>query len=741
MKRYLSKIVRGEYVSSPILNFISSSLKEVQDSFNSFIVLRPGILAERLTVDTYSDALYVDLNQSTRQVSIRPGSFIDRYGIVTNIFSTLYPFTIDQSLWGQDLRVYIRRFDTDVNPGTLTFTANTQNVTGLNTDFLEYLEPGMSIEIVPDPNFPSLTGVFEVTGVTSNTSITVTPLPPVSGNGLQFKVRARFLDGVVIPIPSLYPYRFSRYIIDYRLPTDPVSQDDILLANLNFDDDTSFYEVENIRDDSNVAKLFTGISEELESQIVNFFINGYLQLGDGPNVDIYGNSHPQNTDLGSTSSIFQLGFGSENILEFQTILDANIDYVCSVQNIQPVSRNLILPSIRQSPLDSNYIRIAALDTYQKFSKAQLVNRSLTSCMIVNDSITVTEEGNIFSVSGSGTPNIRRILVEINGVVSSLDVSQAEGFCITLWANEPFILNPQNNSNIDLSAPLSVQSNEFVTLIVLGSTWKVISSSWLTNELLQITQQVQGISDLINSWDIPGLQATVDQISITLASLIDQFDQVSQQLNITIASVQADIQTLQDTVEAMVLMPVGSIAMLSLKDVEVSNYFDASGKGLQNQRFNHFAICNGNNGTPNLTGRIPVMFNQLHSSPVQGESSSDSPSTTPGTSSNSIQFPTFDLDSPVHGQWDKRLDISQLPVHNHRYSNHSGGRVLVGFNSYEEKSDNSGWRSGNSGGRPIALRSVSSTYPEEPTATMSTGGSTGVGIFPATYTLLFIMRIE
>lgn len=57
-----------------------------------------------------------------------------------------------------------------------------------------------------------------------------------------------------------------------------------------------------------------------------------------------------------------------------------------------------------------------------------------------------------------------------------------------------------------------------------------------------------------------------------------------------------------------VVPSKGIITASLSAAEVTAYFDSTGQGKQGGEYDGWAICNGNNGTPNLAGRFIRVLN-------------------------------------------------------------------------------------------------------------------------------------
>lgn len=64
-----------------------------------------------------------------------------------------------------------------------------------------------------------------------------------------------------------------------------------------------------------------------------------------------------------------------------------------------------------------------------------------------------------------------------------------------------------------------------------------------------------------------------------------------------------LMRLRDLVRVGVV-PIGSIVPAYLTAAQIALYFDATGLGVRGDRYDGWALCNGNNDTPNLAGKFP-----------------------------------------------------------------------------------------------------------------------------------------
>jgi hypothetical protein len=73
-------------------------------------------------------------------------------------------------------------------------------------------------------------------------------------------------------------------------------------------------------------------------------------------------------------------------------------------------------------------------------------------------------------------------------------------------------------------------------------------------------------------------------------------------NILQAQLRDALTQIQNSVQ---VVPVGGVIPAYLTAAQVSSYFDSTGRGLSNLRWSGYALCNGNNGTPNLDAKFPL----------------------------------------------------------------------------------------------------------------------------------------
>lgn len=72
------------------------------------------------------------------------------------------------------------------------------------------------------------------------------------------------------------------------------------------------------------------------------------------------------------------------------------------------------------------------------------------------------------------------------------------------------------------------------------------------------------------------------------------------------ALQALIEGLADYMSVSVILPPRSVILADLSPADILAEFDLTGLGLLAGEYSGYAICNGNNGTPNLSNRFPRM---------------------------------------------------------------------------------------------------------------------------------------
>ena len=171
-------------------------------------------------------------------------------------------------------------------------------------------------------------------------------------------------------------------------------------------------------------------------------------------------------------------------------------------------------------------------------------------------------------------------------------------------------------------------------------------------------------------------------------------------------------TVDGTLSGIGIVPTGSIVMWS---GNVGTAFDGTGLGLADTQYEGWALCNGNNGTPNLKGRFVAGYD-----PASGDY-------------NSI--------GEVHGENFHTLTVNEMPSHNHGGSTSTNGsHTHQYFDKTVSREDVNGSNFNNQGidGVPDDERTTEPAGNHNHTIS-SQGGGQAHENRPVFYVLAFIIR--
>lgn len=205
---------------------------------------------------------------------------------------------------------------------------------------------------------------------------------------------------------------------------------------------------------------------------------------------------------------------------------------------------------------------------------------------------------------------------------------------------------------------------------------------------------------------------LEMVSATEWAIVSYSDALSvqvQNLAATVSSNTADIA-------ALIAVPVGGIIMWS----GTFGDFDITGLGNNPGPMKNWAVCNGNNGTPDLRGRfmlgaIQVPDNAAPALPLGID---------PGTPYGGINPANYAMganalgSSPGQGEPHHKLTIAQIPAHTHGYDNWPNAADV------------------GSGGT-----SASSNKVQTAQTTSSIGGGENHNNLPPYYALAYLMRVS
>ena len=132
---------------------------------------------------------------------------------------------------------------------------------------------------------------------------------------------------------------------------------------------------------------------------------------------------------------------------------------------------------------------------------------------------------------------------------------------------------------------------------------------------------------------------------------------SNALSLAVIGLNQTVATMQAQVDALIPVPVGGIIMWS----GVLTGFDATGKGNDPGTLKNWALCNGNNGTPDLRGRFIVGAVDINDTSAPALASEVDPATNIGVDNdNPPNYAMNDTGGVTH----HAISEDEMPVHNH-----------------------------------------------------------------------------
>lgn len=248
-------------------------------------------------------------------------------------------------------------------------------------------------------------------------------------------------------------------------------------------------------------------------------------------------------------------------------------------------------------------------------------------------------------TGDQLPVLEAALVAaITGATTGVGIMPAVTVTGCTWISQMFGILPLNLSNILqilINGECSLYSMIQVinTQISSNQNGAVLDTSCLTG-LTQTPTQSEILQAIINL--LCNINSTVANFPSTYVRLTDLTSLVTPIVNNIVGSTNYSSR----------MVPFAALPYFG----PLSN-FDSSGVGMASLGFNRVFLCNGQNGTPDLRGRVPVGAIR----------------NVPGGALDSAIDPTVDPNSPNWGLNDKGgetfhlLSTSEMPAHNHTYT--------------------------------------------------------------------------
>jgi microcystin-dependent protein len=173
---------------------------------------------------------------------------------------------------------------------------------------------------------------------------------------------------------------------------------------------------------------------------------------------------------------------------------------------------------------------------------------------------------------------------------------------------------------------------------------------------------------------------------------------------------------------------GDIKMIDCTNEYITENFEDNGKGIDGTLRQGWAICNGNNGTMNRTGRVPMAWGKV-----------------PATDGNgwNIQQPYIKLDGqPVlYGNYGEALSVAQMPTHGHYVQTHGsdgGGWAGTNYSGYSQAFPGAIW---NQLHVQLTDRNGNTAKPNASYSTQQTGGGAAHNNVQPSMVTLFIQKID
>ena len=509
MKSRLAKIVSGEYISSPMINFLSAALVEQQDNFVNAVFRGSGIISAFDTDGAYDNSLRV-VAGSNNNIVVSAGVFVSPSGKVISV-----PRTETNIQVRQLNKIFIRYKQTIFVPDvTISGNLGSLQLTYSNQSILDYICPGMAILTESMYNQGQYTGI-KIASV--GASITLDSPLPANISNEKVIIVPKFITGVST-LDASCVYRFDSYeILDEASLTagQTVGDDWILLATVTYSD--ADYQINNIRVSSerdlseeitnevynylpNVASLATTFSDDVQYLMRLFFTEGILQIG-METKNVFENSHEQNTDIGTINSFFDIALNSTRKFRIGDVGETE-DYLIRLFSNASMQRSYELPNGESTNQDSININLLAKQIPEQLQA--MFASTPAEARLTGSTITLSSKSNVFSVSGAG--DVKSIVVEgtaANFVGETIILKFNSRVCICTGGNIVSNFITQTSSEDD---SFFIEAGEILTLVNIGFSYYIVSAPITSRKAIQELEQIiNNLSQTVTQYNADFLQ--------------------------------------------------------------------------------------------------------------------------------------------------------------------------------------------------------------------------------------------